>query len=207
MTIVHGKNANGQYRKSFLTSASLLCLKVRNDMQNDHELIQEFQEGQDGAFDELVKRHLPSVFGFFINVTRDEMAAEDLAQDVFLKLYKHLKNFRFESAFTTYLYRININTANSWMSRNKWKNLLHLDQAPDRGERDDSAESEWTRRELWDAIGRLPKKQRMVVMMRIAQELPYKDIAEITDMTVGSAKVNYHHAVKKLKELLNDESI
>ncbi|MEE2765872.1 MAG: sigma-70 family RNA polymerase sigma factor [Candidatus Neomarinimicrobiota bacterium] len=207
MTIVNRKNANGLYRKSFLTLCSLSCLKVRNDMQNDHELIQQFQGGQDDAFDELVKRHLPAVFGFFFNVTRDEMAAEDLSQDVFLKLYKYLKNFRFESAFTTYLYRININTANSWISRNKWKNLLHLDQIPERGEKDDSVESEWVRKELWDAVGRLPKKQRMVVIMRIAQKISYGDIAEITGMTEGSAKVNYHHAVTKLKKWLNDESI
>ena len=176
-------------------------------MQNDHELIQQFQGGQDDAFDELVKRYLPAVFGFFFNVTRDEMAAEDLSQDVFLKLYKYLKNFRFESAFTTYLYRININTANSWISRNKWKNLLHLDQVPERGEKDGSVESEWVRKELWDAVGRLPKKQRMVVIMRIAQKISYRDIAEITGMTEGSAKVNYHHAVTKLKKWLNDESI
>ena len=117
-----------------------MCLKVRDDMQNDHELIQQFQRGQEGAFDELVKRHLPTVFGFFFNVTRDEMAAEDLSQDVFLKLYKYLKNFRFESAFTTYLYRVNMNTASSWISRNKWKDFLHLDQAPERGEVDHSSE-------------------------------------------------------------------
>ena len=173
-------------------------------MQNDHELIQQFQRGQEGAFDELVKRHLPTVFGFFFNVTRDEMAAEDLSQDVFLKLYKYLKNFRFESAFTTYLYRVNMNTASSWISRNKWKNLLHLDQAPERGEVDRSSEKQWNRKELHNAITRLPKKQRMVVIMRITQQLAYKEIADITGMTEGSAKVNYHHAVTKLKDWLND---
>ena len=181
-----------------------MCLKVRDDMQNDHELIQQFQRGQEGAFDELVKRHLPTVFGFFFNVTRDEMAAEDLSQDVFLKLYKYLKNFRFESAFTTYLYRVNMNTASSWISRNKWKNLLHLDQAPERGEVDHSSEKEWDRKELHNAITRLPKKQRMVVIMRITQQLSYKEIADITGMTDGCAKVNYHHAVTKLKDWLND---
>ena len=132
------------------------------------------------------------------------MAAEDLSQDVFLKLYKYLKNFRFESAFTTYLYRINMNTASSWISRNKWKNLLHLDQAPERGEVDHSSEKEWDWKELHNAITRLPKKQRMVVIMRITQQLSYKEIADITGMTEGSAKVNYHHAVTKLKDWLND---
>jgi RNA polymerase sigma-70 factor (ECF subfamily) len=133
------------------------------------------------------------------------MASEDLAQDVFYKLYRHLKKFRFESAFTTYLYRVNINTVNTWLTRNKWKNFLHLEDAPDHGELDTSLENEWTRKELWDAIAKLPKKQRTVVMMRIAQDLPYKEISEITGMSVGSAKVNYHHAVSTLKEWLSDE--
>jgi len=174
-------------------------------MQNDHELIQQFKNGNTSAYDQLVKRHLSNTIGFFFNITRDQMASEDLAQDVFFKLYKHLKNFRFESAFTTYLYRININTANTWLTRNKWKNFLHMDQAPDRGERDTSLENEWTKKELWDAIAKLPKKKRTVVMMRIAQNLPYKDISEITGMSIGSAKVNYHHAVNSLKQWLSDE--
>ena len=174
-------------------------------MQNDHELIQQFKNGNTSAYDQLVKRHLSNTIGFFFNITRDQMASEDLAQDVFFKLYKHLKNFRFESAFTTYLYRININTANTWLTRNKWKNFLHMDQTPDRGELDTSLENEWTKKELWDAVAKLPKKQRTVVMMRIAQELPYKDISAVTGMSVGSAKVNYHHAVQSLKDWLNHD--
>ena len=174
-------------------------------MPSDHELIRKFQKGDPEAFDEIVRRHLPNVMGFFINVTRDEMAAEDLAQDVFYKLYKHLKRFRFESAFTTYLYRINTNTANSLITRNKWRNLLHLDQAPDRWEEDNRLEREWTKEELWAAIERLPRKQRTVVMMRVAQELPYREIAQITGMSEGTAKVNFHHALKTLKKWFSND--
>ena len=107
-------------------------------MQNDHELIQDYQNGNLSAFDEIVRRHLSNTIGFFYNITRDPMASEDLAQDVFYKLYRHLKKFRFESAFTTYLYRINMNTVNTWLTRNKWKNFLHLEDAPDHGEYDTS---------------------------------------------------------------------
>jgi len=174
-------------------------------MQNDHELIKEYQDGDRSAFDKIVRRHLSNTIGFFFNITGDRMAAEDLAQDVFFKLYKHLKNFRFEASFSTFLYRVNLNTANSWLTRNKWKNFLHLDQTPDRGARDTNVEEEWNRKELWDAIARLPKNQRSVVMMRIAQELPYKDIADMTGMSEGSAKVNFHYALKTLKKWLNNE--
>ena len=133
------------------------------------------------------------------------MVAEDLSQDVFMKLYKNLKNFRHESSFSTYLYRINMNTANTWITRNKWKNILHIDQVPDRGEIDRTNEEEWKRKELWDGISKLPKKQRTVVMLRISDSLSYKEISNITGMSEGSAKVNYHHAIKRLKEILDDE--
>ena len=73
-------------------------------MLDDNELIQKFQNGDEKAFDQLVRNNLNNVFGFFMKITRDEMSAEDLTQDVFMKLYKNLKNFRHDSDFSTYLY-------------------------------------------------------------------------------------------------------
>jgi len=102
-------------------------------------------------------------------------------------------------------YRINTNTANSWITRNKWKNLLHLDQAPDRGEYDQVNEAEWERKELWESISKLPKKQRKVVILRLTNSLSFREISNITGMKEGTAKVNFHHALKKLKEDLIDE--
>ena len=174
-------------------------------MHDDNNLIQKFQSGDEKSFDKLVEIHLHNVFGFFLKITRDEMVAEDLSQDVFMKLYKNLKNFRHESSFSTYLFRINSNAANSWITRNKWKNILHLDQTHERGEIDSSIEKDWARKELWDAISLLPKKQRTVVVLRISESLSYKEIALITKSTEGSAKVNYHHGINKLKELLKSE--
>ena len=176
---------------------------MTNDMPEDNDLIREFQSGDEKSFDKLVEKHLQNVFGFFLKITGDKMTAEDLAQDVFMKLYKNLRNFRHESSFSTYLFRINTNTANSWITRNKWKNILHLEQAPERGELDRSVDKEWERKELWDGISRLPKKQRTVVMLRISNSLSYKEISEITGISEGSAKVNYHHAIKRLKDILD----
>ena len=174
-------------------------------MLSDNELIVKFQKGDDKAFDKLIQNNLNNVFGFFMKITRDEMASEDLAQDVFMKLYKNLKNFRHDSNFSTYLYRINANTANSWITRNKWKNLLHLDQTPEKGEYDQENENEWERKELWDSISKLPKKQRKVVILRLTNSLSFREISNITGMKEGTAKVNFHHALKKLKEDLINE--
>ena len=174
-------------------------------MLDDNELIQKFQNGDEKAFDQLVRNNLNDVFGFFMKVTRDEMSAEDLTQDVFMKLYKNLKNFRHDSNFSTYLYRINSNTVNSWITRNKWKNLLHLDQAPDKGEYDIKNEAEWTKEELWNEISKLPNKQRRVMILRITDSLSYSEISKITGMSEGTAKVNFHHGLKKLKEVLSND--
>ena len=62
-------------------------------MQNDHELIQDYQKGNLSAFDEIVRRHLSNTIGFFYNITFDRMASEDLAQDVFLNYINTLRNF------------------------------------------------------------------------------------------------------------------
>ena len=173
-------------------------------MKTDRELIEEFQRGSDAAFNELVRRYLDLVYHFFQKITPDKMEAEDLAQTVFIKLFKALKKFRFESEFNTYLYRVNINTANTYFKRNKWRNMLHLDQVPDPGYVETSQERQWRKEEIWAAVSQLPKKQRLVVMMRISQALPFKDIGNILDMTEGSAKVNYHHGIKRVKLLLGN---
>ena len=169
---------------------------MQNDMPSDHELIRKFQKGDPDAFDEIVRRHLPNVMGFLSILPGMKWLPRTWRRMYFINCTNTLNGFAFESAFTTYLYRINTNTANSWITRNKWKNLLHLDQAPDRGEEDNRLEQEWTKEELWAAIERLPRKQRTVVMMRVAQELPYREIAQVTGMSEGTAKVNFHHALK-----------
>ena len=168
-------------------------------MRTDNELIKEFQEGKEAAFNELVDRYLSSTYGFFTKFTDSKEEAEDLAQDVFIKMYKALKKFRFESEFKTYLYRANINMSNTYLRRNKWKNMLHLDQISEPEYIDTTNEDKWKRKELWNAIARLPKIQRMVVMMRTTESLPYKEIAKIMNISENSAKVNYHHAVESLK--------
>ena len=173
-------------------------------MKTDRELIEEFQRGSDAAFNELVRKYLDLVYHFFQKITPDKMEAEDLAQTVFIKLFKALKKFRFESEFNTYLYRVNINTANTYFKRNKWRNMLHLDQVPDPGYVDTSQDRQWRKEEIWAAVGQLPKKQRLVVMMRISQALPFKDIGNILNMTEGTAKVNYHYGIKRVKSLLGN---
>jgi len=168
-------------------------------MKADNDLIKEFQNGSRLAFDNLVRKHLDETYEFFLKICGDSMEAEDLAQDVFLKLYSSLKKFRFESEFKTYLYRVNMNTANNYLQRSKWRRLLHLDSIPEQIDKEQSAELGWKKAELWAAIGKLSKKQRMVVTLRIGQNMSHKDIAKVIGISESSSKTNYHHGVNKLK--------
>ena len=173
-------------------------------MKNDNELIQQYQRGSNAAFDELVRRYLDEVYNFFIKITNDPMDAEDLAQDVFLKLHKSLKKFRFEANFKTYLYRVNVNAANNYLGRSKWRKWLNLDDSPEQADDSPSTESDWTKKELWDAVAKLPKTQRMVVTMRIAQNMHHKDIASIIGKSESSVKTNYHYGINQLKKQLEN---
>ncbi len=171
-------------------------------MKNDNELIKQYQNGSVAAFDELVRRYLDEVYRFFIKFTNDQMDAEDLAQDVFLKLYKSLKKFRFEAEFKTYLYRVNVNAANNYLRRSRWRKWLHLDQSPEQIDDATDIESEWKKSEVWDAVAKLPKKQRMVVMMRVAQNMPHKDIAAVIGVSENSVKTSFHYGINQLKQQL-----
>jgi RNA polymerase sigma-70 factor (ECF subfamily) len=173
-------------------------------MKNDNELIQQYQNGSVTAFDELVRKYLDEVYNFFIKITNDPMDAEDLAQDVFLKLHKSLKKFRFEANFKTYLYRVNVNAANNYLGRSKWRKWLRLDNSPEQIDDSPGVESDWTKQELWNAVAKLPKTQRMVVTMRVAQNMPHKDIALIIGKSESSVKTNYHYGINQLKKQLGN---
>ena len=189
------------YSAFFLTFSQYNSLN-KKCMRTDNELIKDFQEGNEEAFNDLVNRYLSSTYRFFRKFTDSSEEAEDLAQNIFIKMYKALKKFRFESEFKTYLYRANVNMSNTYLRRTKWKNMLHLDQAPEPSFIDDSVEDAWMKKELWDAIASLPKRQRKVITMRLTEKTPYKEIANILGVSEKSAKVSYHHAVTSLKEKL-----
>ena len=97
---------------------------------------------------------------------------------------------------------MNANTANTYFKRNKWRNIIHLDQIIEPVYKDDKQDREWKKEEVMNAVSKLPKKQRLVVMIRISEMLPFKDIGNILHMSEGTAIVNFHHGIKRIKTLL-----
>lgn len=171
----------------------------------DFELIKQFQAGEKGAFDELVKRHYPTTFAMFSRMLREEMSANDLCQETYIKVYKGLKKFRFKSEFTTWLYRISINVANNHFKKQKVREFLSLDRGED-PITEVSSESDFELSPyLWKAIAKLSRKQKMVLILHVFQGLPFKEVAGVMEMTENSAKVNYHYAIKNLKSIFGVE--
>ena len=174
-------------------------------MNEDHILIKEFNDGNIESFNKLLIKYLGSTYNFFLKITGDIMVSEDLTNEVFLILFKKLNKFRYEAKFSTYFYRIKLNKANSWIARDKWKKLLHLDQIKDPLISKERIEKEYVKIELRRQINKLPKKQREIVFLRIYEQLSYKRIFELTGIKENSAKVNYFHALKTLKRKMNYE--
>ena len=171
-------------------------------MPKDHDLIKQFNDGDRKAFDKLVTKHINMTYNYYYSITRDELEADDLTQRVFIKLYKSLKNFRFDAAFTTYLYRIKVNTLNSYFFKNKWRSFLHLDQVPELHVSDDNYEKKALSIELWNAIKTLPKKQRNVMNLRVSEGLSFREVGDVLNISEDAAKNNYSHGVKTLRKIM-----
>jgi len=172
----------------------------------DQELIKQFQTGEEHAFDELVKRHYQTTFQFFSRMLKDPMEAGDLCQETYIRVFKGLKGFRMQSEFTTWLYRISANVANNYFRKRRVRHIFTSGEHIEEVSADPAQEDRKLDERTWHAIRNLPKKQRMVLMLRIFQELPFKEVAAIMDISQNSAKVNYHYALNNLRKRLGDQS-
>ena len=171
----------------------------------DIDLVKRFQNGEEQAFDELVKKHYSTTHNLLIRLSGNSMDADDLCQETFIRVYRSLRKFKAQSQFSTWLYRIATNVANSHHRKEKVRQLLSFGNDPETMAVDEPTEPRELDPEMWDAIHNLPQKQKMVLTLRIFQELPFKVVANILNMSKNSAKVNYHHAIQRLKERLGEK--
>ncbi|HCA81336.1 MAG TPA: hypothetical protein DEP53_16525 [Bacteroidetes bacterium] len=173
--------------------------------RSDLELVQLFQNGDESAFNHLVLRYQEKVYWVARRFMADHDNADDVTQEVFIKAYGSLNEFRRESSVYTWLYRITVNIALNSLRRQKIREAFRIDElfdAPDTESvaPDEAAEKQEERSLIENAIARLPEKQKSVFVLRYYEELPYEDIAKILKTSVGGLKANYFHAVKKIQE-------
>jgi RNA polymerase sigma-70 factor (ECF subfamily) len=136
---------------------------------------------------------------------------DDLVQDVFLKVWKSLSNFRNDSQLYTWLYRIATNESITFLKRKKIRNSVSIDDDDGKNMVKTLAESPYfdgdkAQMKLQKALLTLPEKQRLVFNMKYFDDLKYEDISEILGTSVGALKASFHIAVKKIEQqLLNTD--
>lgn len=178
---------------------------------DDAILIASVLEGDEDAFRTLVLRYEERVFRVLARFTRDRMETEDLAQEVFLKVFRKLDTFQQDSAFYTWVYRIAVNTAADNLSRRK-RRRLHLvsddsmlDHGPS-GETGASAEAplleEEMRQVTRQVLDGLPEKYRTILILREYEDLAYTAIAEVLGCSIGTVESRLFRARKRFKEAL-----
>ena len=185
-----------------------LAALTRTDVKDDPDLplVERFRAGERRAFDELVRRHQRSIWRVARRYLRNDADASDVAQQTFVRAYRALDGFRGAASVKSWLYRIAINLALNHLRDHKRE--IPDEIGEDRlsrgatGPQQIIADEEAAR--LRAAIAELPPKQRMVLELRIFEDLSFREVAELADCTENAAKVNFHYAVKRLKEILGD---
>ncbi len=186
--------------------------------KSDTAAIREFLDGKRRAFDTLVIRYKDRVFNMCYRMLGDYDEADDCAQDVFVRVYRSLAKFRFESKFSTWLYRITVNSCKNRLassSNRRRRSMVRINgcRDPD-GEvsgihvRDnvaspsDAFERKERGRLIQNAVQSLPRAQRMVVVLRDIEGLPYDEISRLSGLNPGTVKSKLARARRKLRDKL-----
>jgi len=160
-------------------------------------------EGQEEyAFGQLVKKYQEKVYWHARRMVIDHDDANDLTQEIFIKVWKNIKNFRSDSGLYTWIFRITVNETINYLKKKKRRFLLPLSNIQNQMERkiDNQVNGDEIHRKLHKAILKLPVKQKQVFNLRYFEEMSYKEMSNILNTSEGALKASYHHAVKKIEK-------
>jgi len=171
------------------------------------ELVAACLAGRAGAFDVIVDRHRRAVYQLCYRFVGNHEDASDLSQDVFLRAFRGLRNFKGQSSLGTWLYRIGVNVC-----LNRLSATVPVNEPIEKHQYvDDNAESPSERMlrgeralQVRAAITRLPRKQRAALILRMYHDMSHQEIADTLGSSVGAVKANVFHALQNLKKLLAD---
>ena len=176
---------------------------------DEKELVKQLQNEKTAtkAFETLLHTFTEPVYWQIRKMVLNHDDANDIVQNVFLKAWSNLHNFRGEAKLSTWLYKIAVNESINFLNKEKHRAQTVVDgeeeSSPLRNlEADEYFDGDALQLELQEAIASLPEKQRLVFNMRYYDEMKYEEMSEILGTSVGALKASYHHAVKKLTERL-----
>ena len=192
-------------------------ISQNSDSPEDHDLIRSFCEGKKDAFDELVTKHKDRIFNLCYWFLGDFQEANDMAQEVFLKVFRSIDKFRFESSFSTWVFRIAVNTCKNRIRSmeyryKKWMDRLGAD--PGHGnpvslvleDETESPQDALEKKEqtamIRKAINSLSPDKKAVAVLRDIEGLSYEEIGKITGLNVGTVKSKLSRARMDLKKKL-----
>lgn len=185
-----------------------------NIQSEDKDIISSFLDGNNSAFNIIVLKYQKRVYWTIRRMIVDHDDADDITQEVFIKLHSSLKDFRGDSALFTYLYKISINYSLNHIKKNKNKMQREIpidnnftDKYSEKSDSDKGMELTGNIKLIADAILILPEQQRAVFNMRFYDDMTYEEIASVLNKSVGGLKANYFHAFKKIQTFLKEKKL
>ena len=175
---------------------------------DDIELVRLFKENQqrEQAFTTIVKRYQERIYWQIRRLVVSHDDADDVMQNVFIKAWNALENFLEDAKLFTWLYRIATNESLTFLDQAKRRSSVSFEDVSETLENKLHSEKDFDEKKaVWKlqlAIQQLPEKQRVVFNLRYFEEMPYEEMSEILETSVGALKASYHHAVKKIEDYI-----
>jgi len=176
--------------------------------QEDIELLYKFKNAdtKESAFTSILKKYQEKLYWHIRRMVVDHDDANDVLQNMFIKVWKGLQNFREDSQLYTWLYRIATNECLTFLEQQKKRNSVSLSDVENGLENKLKADTNFDANRLeWKlqlGIQQLPEKQRIVFNLRYYDEMPYEEMSRVLDTSEGALKASYHHAAKKIEEFI-----
>ena len=161
------------------------------------------------GFNVLVKTYQEKIYWLIRRMVIDHDDSNDLSQEVFVKIWRNISKFKGDSKLYTWIFRIATNEALTHLRKKKRRFFIPIidveNELASNLESDNYYTGDDIQLKLQKAILTLPEKQRLVFNMKYFEDMKYKDMSEVLDISIGGLKAQYHHAVKKIEKILKED--
>ena len=185
-------------------SASTTPRSTRSTPESDPALVDAYRRGNEQAAAELIERHIAALGRFLYSSGADRDEVDDLVQETLFRAFRRLATWRGEASFRSWLFTIGHNLLRDHVRSRKSHRMLSLDdrEIPDQSDPHSDLAAAEAEERIRQGLAGLPRLQREVFLLRTQEGSEYEEIAMELGTTPGAARVHYHHAVKRLKELV-----